>query len=236
MWFFRAVSSRQNTRLMQCRLRSTAISLSFIVLTILLTGCDGGSRSSLPPVTPLPVTSGTQLLFDTAAVNGNVFTPGIDTIAPDGSNLQRVINDSSGAEPRFSADGSKIVYVAGSGISFIAIANADGSNAAATGQGNFPAFRSDGKALVFVGSNWGLYTSNVDGSQLRQIIANTVGSLSHPIYTPDGTKIAFLKLLDSSAYINGTPTYEIHIVNVDGTGEARVGTKLAVGTSTLDWH
>lgn len=217
-------------------------------------------------------------------------------------------------------------------MSFLAVANANGSSSAKfaspTGQATFPAFRPDGKALVFVGNSGGLYTCNVDGSQSRQIAAPPTGStLSHPTYmpdatrivyeqdppvtasdtprvhvinadgskdralaaafsftpalspdgkrlayagfsdtnsspgifllnldgtgqatqiiktnavnpmfSPDGTKIAYLKPLDSSAYINGTPTYEIHVVHVDGTGEARVGTKLAVGTSTLDWR
>ena len=142
------------------------------ILLIMLVGCGTPvTRTSVPIATP--VTSGTRLLFDSEAFADNAFTNGIDTIAPDGSNLQRVINDDSAVFPRFSADGTKLVYEGGSGISFLVIANADGSNvstAQSSGMASYPAFRPDGKALVFVSGSDELYTQNVDGSQFHKIL------------------------------------------------------------------
>lgn len=297
----------------------------------LLAGCGGGSSSTLGNAT-LPVTSGTRLLFDTFAFDSNAFTSGIDTISPDGSNLQNVVNDASATMPRFSADGTKIIYEAGSGISFLLVANADGSNpvVVSSTDNSFPALRPDSKVIVFSGNFGALYTKNIDGSQLRKIYTPPTGySADRPIYTPDGnhilfeqdsnlsntgtstgtskiylinadgtgrrqvgldsgvtpaispdskriaygvtsssaqglylsnsdgtgqptpltssaaslpafspdgTRIAYLKLVDSSAFINGSPTYEIHIINTDGTGDRLVSTKLAVATSSLDWR
>ncbi len=295
----------------------------------LLAGCGGGSSSSLGNAT-LPVTSGTRLLFDTFGFGAgtNTFTAGIDTLAPDGSNLQNVVNDASATMPRFSADGNKLVYEAGSGISFLVVANADGSNpvVVSSTDNSFPALRPDGKVIVFSGNFGALYTKNIDGAQLRKIYTPQTGySADRPIYapdgnhilfeqdsnlsntgtskiylidadgsgrrqvgldsgvtpaispdgkriaygvtsastqglylsnsdgtgqptrlissaaslpafSPDGTRIAYLKLVDSSAFINGSPTYEIHIINTDGTGDRLVSTKLAVATSSLDWR
>ncbi len=307
------------------------VALAVCALPALLAGCSSPVGYSSGGAT-LPVTSGTRLLFDTQAFADNAFTSGIDTIAPDGSNFQRLVSDASAAMPRFSADGTKLIYEAGSGTASLLVSSADGSSTRGLGPGgdvSFPAFRPDGKVVVYVGNSKELATVNSDGSSYRKIYAPPAGySLSHPVYmpdgnrivfevdpnpetsdapkvyvinadgssrrqvgsdfsitpavspdgkriaygavaensstttnlfvtnsngtgqttgplasaashpvfSPDGAKIAYLKLVDSSAFINSSPTCEIHIINVDGTGDMRVGAKLAVGTNSLDWR
>jgi Tol biopolymer transport system component len=333
------LSGRHAVSFISVFLNPRAVFLFVLTLTtgismVLLAGCGSGSYTSPPgPVVTLPVTSGARLLFDTYGVADNAFTSGMNTIAPDGSNFQRIVNDRGASMPHFSADGNKIVYEAGSGTSSLIVSNADGFNGIAilsSGDASYPAFRPDGKAVVFVSNANALCTVNSDGSSLRtlytapsgyslshpiytsdasriffeqdpnpeindtpklhvlyiskplngiigpdyaitpalspdssrlaycgytdsshstlslfirtiggelgQVIGPIASAASHPVFSPDGTKIAYLKLVDSSAFINSSPTYEIHIVNIDGTGDTRVGTKLAVGTYSLDWR
>jgi dipeptidyl aminopeptidase/acylaminoacyl peptidase len=63
-----------------------------------------------------------------------------------------------------------------------------------------------------------LYTMNEDGSDQRQLSQPAVSwNESRPVWSPDGTKIAFVSSRDFP--IDNT---EIYVMNADGTGEARL--------------
>lgn len=115
----------------------------------------------------------------------------IRTINVDGTNLQTVIGwRGSQLAADFSPDGSKIVF------------------SSAT----------DAKGKALPGD--ALFISGVDGTSPRQITLdpNVVTHADDPVWSPDGTRIAFTCGLTSRVY--GTP--EICVVNADGTHFQRV--------------
>ena len=142
------------------------------------TGYGGGNgvpvsgSNPVMPASPIvnnpPAASGSspRLLFATS----NKPKPGIDPLLPDGHGLTLLTDYSAfSPHPHFNYDRSKIVYVAGSGVTHLIVVNADGStpvtlpSPANAVNIAFPQFRPDGKALVFV-ADGSLYTINVDGS------------------------------------------------------------------------
>lgn len=99
----------------------------------------------------------------------------------------------------------------------------------ATAGWNDPELSPDGSALVFSGysastDDVGIFTAHIDGSQLQRL---TTGNLDYqPKWSPDGTKIAFVRLaasLSLSPYENfaadGLFYYrgQAYIVNADGS-------------------
>ncbi len=165
-----------------------------LLLSVLLTGCGGDGSSNLTN-SPNSVNDPTRLLFQTSIKP----LPGIDTLKTDGTGLARMMdNGSFPQQPRFSSDRSKIVSVVGSGVTHLVVMNGDGSNPvnlpnpAGVISVALPYFRSDGNALVFEGDG-ALYTNNLAGTAPQKLPIPTIGRLSHPVYTPDGTQIVFVR-------------------------------------------
>ena len=200
--------------------------LALAAFSPLLSGCggDGGTNATPPP------TQTTRLLFSTTGATNSAVKPGIHSIAPDGADDQRLTNGSfAESQARFNANRTKIVYAAGSGVSRLIVANADGTgpvtiptppgitNAA------FPAFRPDGKALVFVADGSKLYTENLDGSSPRQILDSGVApgqrDFSDPTYIADGSRILYAQ--QTGAHDFGL-TSSINVINADGTGQRSI--------------
>ena len=127
-------------------------------------------------------------------------------------------------EPAFSPDGTRIAFSsARSGSWNLHIMNSDGSNPQQITSGlplDFPDVQGidwhpDGSKLLFsirVSNIWQLFEVEPDGSNLTQL---TYGSLdsSFATYSPDGTKIYFLR----NVPFNGT-TSEVWVAEADGTG------------------
>ena len=140
----------------------------------------------------------------------------------DGSGQRRLARN--GHAPAWSPDGRKIAFFSGSQIYLM---NADGSERRPvtnrTG-GRSLAWSPDGRKLAFLsGAGCGdfcfsLYAVNSDGSGLRNLTAKLAGNggpgrgpASDPAWSPDGRKIAFVRLNASF----GTPIY---VVDADGSG------------------
>ena len=149
--------------------------------------------------------------------------------------------------PTWSPDGSKIVFLSGraldgsdaentSGIQNIWVMNADGSGATpltkitALALSTAPVWSPNGSKIAFAsaraldGSNaanttLNIWIMNADGSGLTALTKNTVGGNEAPVWSPDGSKIAFdsHRALDGSDTLNANSTSNIWVVNADGS-------------------
>jgi WD40 repeat protein len=147
----------------------------------------------------------------------------IFTVNPDGSGLTqltftgpRVFN----SEPRWSADGMKIVFVSNR----VTAADADGNyeiwtmNADGSGQTQLtftptpvfidgPAFSPDGSKIIFASNQppstrINIWVMNADGSNQKKLSTPTPPeSDDYPAWSPDGTKIAFARAIYASIIV-----------------------------------
>lgn len=161
---------------------------------------DGSAQQqinvTLPPNTYIPNWSlmvpspdGKTIFFTLALADGNYF---IYSCGIDGSKLTPVVNDPSGYEyiigSAFTAGGqSKIIYINFKGSGQIMIGNSDGSGAQAVNYKlPYPAFTDsappsispDGKTIFFNavglnGNEYAVYSCNIDGSNLKQLLTPT---------------------------------------------------------------
>ncbi len=142
--------------------------------------------------------------------------------------------------PRWSPDGSRVVFVDVSGAgpsrtSHIRIVNADGTGMfnlsthlgeplTEPGSDEEPAWSPDGTRIVFAsnraptenpaGNQRKIYSVNADGSGLIRLTDGTEGSENFPAWSPDGTSIAFTSWRDGNA--------DIYVIQADGSGQTRL--------------
>ena len=157
---------------------------------------------------------------------------GIYVVNADGSFRLRLARN--GRTPAWSPDGRTIAFFSGSKIYLM---NADGSEhrpLTTLQPGRMPnlAWSPDGRKLAFLYSSCGqycfnLYVMNSDGSGLRNLTSKLVagggfgaGLASDPVWSPDGRKIAFVRLSNRLG---------VYVVNVDGSGMRNLTPK-PVGT------
>ena len=152
--------------------------------------------------------------------------------------------------PTYSPDGTKIAFragadlIEGNGDEEIYVMNADGTGVVQlTSNGDFdsaPSWSPDGTQIAFERApaatldpasgvepeEKDIYVMNADGSDVRQL-TNTPGKEEGPVWSPDGTKIAFSSDRDGQQ--------EIYIMNADGTGQRRLTDNPARDESP-DWQ
>jgi hypothetical protein len=193
--------------------------------------------------------NGTQLIFGVHNFkSGGGCT--VERVNADGTNLTTIATSaSSPAQPSYSADGSKIVYIGSTngqcgGPEALDVANADGSGlvnilpATDLERIEQPRFSPNGAKLTFSGErespdehfNWRIYTVNLDGTALTELThseeANSEWDFA-PEWTPDGTQIVY-------NYQHGRVTYELYIVNADGSNAGHPWLGTLPGVSE-DW-
>ena len=111
----------------------------------------------------------------------------------DGSKLHKLV---TGATPRWSPDGSKIIFSRRNAqeVSFIRVINADGTGEKPLGEGGWPDWSPDGTQIVFSrdGKTGGgakvlsrVYIAKSDGTEPKLIAAGDC-----PSWSPDGKRIA----------------------------------------------
>ena len=146
--------------------------------------------------------------------------------------------------PRFSRDGSKILYSSTqSGSSQIWIMNADGSGkrqltngiAANAPDANAPNWSPDGKHIVFWAgyeTKYGeIWTMGADGSSPKQLTDQPAPiSSDNPAWSPDGSKIIF----DTNRSKIGV---EIWSMDANGSNQRKlIGPLGAGGVMQMSWH
>jgi dipeptidyl aminopeptidase/acylaminoacyl peptidase len=143
--------------------------------------------------------------------------PEIYSVNPDGTGVLRLTNnDLNESEPKWSPDGTKIVF--GTGINEdIWVMNADGTNPVAltppASNDWSPAWSPDGTKIAFASccpEATGIFVMNADGTGGTRVVTDfqVEAFLS---WSPDGTRIAYT----SGNRADGPAPYQIHVA--DGT-------------------
>ena len=206
------------------------------VFTTTLVGCSpetaptpetGTGASSTPPTTPIDTTG--RIAFGRWAVDEDRgLPPALWTANADGSDPLPV-GDQRGWYMEWSPDRTHLVFdfPDDRGNEHIATVRLDGSDYTqlTTGTGFFadPAYSPDGATIVFShsavreddeGFATRLWVMGSDGGDHRALLApEDAGSDWEPIFSPDGSQIAFTREIDRS----GVVVSAIHVANADGT-------------------
>jgi Tol biopolymer transport system component len=167
------------------------------------------------------------------------------TVNPDGTGLRQVTHGTANAGDNglsWSPDGRTLLYtLSGPDIDRIVKSGADGSaptviSAPCTGTclgDDDPVYSPDGTKIAFVraygpilasgdASDAGIFTMNADGSDLTQLTQTSVPTSSEdrsPQWSPDGTKIAFVRLNTTAQPSNVTA---IMVMNADGSNVQQI--------------
>lgn len=173
-----------------------------------------------------------KIAFVAQQLSGDVYATfaqnSLYLVNPDGCGQQQLLPPSSSSfyTPSWSPNGSKIAFIKdkaiwvmnANGTNQVKIINVAGGTALAT-------WSPDGTKLVFSkdidpsngakGSN--LYIVNANGTGLRQLTNNssTTAVDSKPVWSPNGTKIAFVRYPTA---VGSTAIPKIFVINADGSG------------------
>jgi uncharacterized repeat protein (TIGR01451 family) len=160
----------------------------------------------------------------------------IHVMNPDGTGD---VNLGHGFGPAWSPDAQKIAFGGnpdGPETTLIYSMNADGTGRTQLSEGfqDFqPSYSPDGTQIVFVserpdptfppgddmGHTFRLFLMNADGSNERKLFTSGLRAEHSPVFSPDGTQIAFVGMALSQS---GTSEYNVYIVNADGTNLRRL--------------
>jgi TolB protein len=189
-----------------------------------------------------------------AFAHGGSGRANIYTVAPDGTGLDQLTNGPGyDGSASWSPNGTKIAFGhTQDNQGAIYVMNADGTGLVSVfeDQGVYPyrpLWSPDGTRLIFEaevteppGTNGGrdytydIYAVSPDGTGAVDLTPTTDRDENSPVWAPDGSKIAF----EASTTLNGdnTGSYDIYVMNPDGTGEQRLTTDQHSGGFDLSWQ
>jgi len=141
-----------------------------------------------------------RIVFVGSEKSKSVSKSGLFAMNPDGSHLVQLSQDSYAYSPAWSPGQDYIAYTEGLPSTTIhimdAIGTLNGGHDFKVAQGLSPDWNSDGTKLVFVGTDYNLYTVSVDpaggtaGAPVPFVV-NERGAKHSPNWSPDGSRIAF---------------------------------------------
>lgn len=196
-----------------------------------------GAHDGWPSWSP----DGTKILFSRTAADASVepCTPGmphefrcptdIYVMDADGSDVVRLTDDPAGEfMPRWSPDGGRIAFVREGDLiaetyEAVYTMRPDGTDvrqvSSADGGSDFwPSWSPDGTQIVFAAirrEDWGIWAVDADGSNERLILGGTgAGYVDNPVWSPDGSLIAFVGNLTVDDYSADDALY---VMRPDGT-------------------
>lgn len=133
----------------------------------------------------------------------------ICAIRADGTNPGTKITTRIGEDiwPSVSPDGRRIAFQCLQGVCLV---DSNGMNLTTISDPllGAPSWSPDGDRLVVRRLDGSIATMDTDGGRVRQVTSSGIS----PDWSPDGRRIAFITLRDS-------PKWDIHVINVDGSGE-----------------
>jgi WD40 repeat protein len=160
-------------------------------------------------------------------VGADFSTWSIHTFDADGENLVRLTTEEGvwDTEPAWSPDGDRIaitrIHPKENRREELWVMNADGSDQHNIGVEGFAAkWSPDGMRLIYASKRpdkYDIYTCAVDGTDERQL-TDTEADESFPVYSPDGSRIAFCASTGEYNTPENIKTLEIYTMNPDGTG------------------
>jgi len=160
-------------------------------------------------------------------VGAGFSTWSIHTFDAGGTNLVRLTTEEGvwDTEPSWSPDGSRIaftrIYPKENRREELWLMNADGSDQHYIGVEGFASkWSPDGTKLIYASKRpdkYDIYTCASDGSEERQL-TDTEADESYPVYSPDGSRIAFCASTGEYNTAENIKTIEIYTMNEDGSG------------------
>jgi Tol biopolymer transport system component len=171
---------------------------------------------------------GTQvlLLSDSGGEKESVFVMNIEPSKP--RRIATIIESSVRLYPAYSPAGDKIVYVLANDLRIFDLGSGTDKFVYRTSAGAIPTFSPDGSKILFqdrIDENTEICSVNIDGSGFINLTQNPSRDMT-PAYSPDGSKIAF-----SASRATSTSTFEIYVMNADGTDPRMVFGDRAISAS-----
>ena len=180
---------------------------------------------------------GTKIAYAKVTRTGNGGYSEIFVVNADGSDQRRLTQSKFDQSPAWSPDGTKIAFWRIDSITMpmpsswgIFVMNADGSDqraVASTSNLVEPAWSPDGLKFVVGGNTalgtYGIYLINIDGSNRTQIIQTPSNfEDGDPVWSPDGSKITFIRCADANGFGCLDTTSHLWGVNADGSNPTKL--------------
>lgn len=191
---------------------------------------NADAPTEAPKEAPKPAVAATPGKLDASKLKGSIVFVGdrdgrldLWIMKADGTGQKRLTDDAHpDADPRFSPDGTKILYTTlRGGFPEVWSMKRDGTGAAAIAKGSQPDWSPDGKSIVFIRDNQA-WVRELAGGAERRITPEGWERCGVPAWAPDGRRVALASRHEESI--------GIYLVPLDGGAPVKVKTEEACCT------